>query len=114
MHNDKDPKIDDRFSFQSILNTNDRALIYNIQIKHFLKIICFEHIWQNKGTFSKIKLIHAVKSKLLERYNIFFKEAVRGNIMVKGRTPDKLHSKLSEQLQNGKLYQHEIRQTDDF
>ena len=84
--------MDDRFSYQSILNTNDIALSYNNQIKNFLEIIGFEHVWQNKGTFSKPKLVHAVKSKLLERYNIFFKEAVRGNITVKGRTLDKLRT----------------------
>ena len=33
-----------------------------------------------------------LKVKLLERYNIFFKEAVRGNITVKGRTLDKLQT----------------------
>lgn len=92
IHDDKNPKMDDRFSFQSILNTNDIALSYNNQLKCFLEIIGFEHIWQNKGTFSKIKLLHAVKSKLLERYNIFFKEAVRGNITVKGRKLDKLRT----------------------
>ena len=84
--------MDDRFSYQSILNTNGIALSYNNQIKNFLEIIGFEHIWQNKGTFSKLKLVHAVKSKLLERYNIFFQEAVRGNITVKGRTLDKLRT----------------------
>ena len=92
IHDDKDPEIDDRFSYQSILNTNDIALSYNKQIKCFLKIIGFEHIWQNKGTCSKTKLIHAVKSKLLERYDIFLKEAVRGKITVKGRTLDKLRT----------------------
>ena len=88
IHNDEDPKMDDRFSYQSILNTNDIALSYNNQIKSFLEIIGFKHIWQNKGT----NLIHAVKSKLLERCNIFFKKAVRGNITVKGRTLDKLRT----------------------
>ena len=57
--------MDDRFSYQSILNTNDIALSYNNQIKCLLEIIGFEHIWQNKGTFSKIKLIHAAKSKTI-------------------------------------------------
>ena len=31
-------------------------------------------------TKDETKLIHAVQSNLLERYTIFFKEAVRGNI----------------------------------
>ena len=61
IHNDKDPKMVDRFSYQSILNTNGIALSYNNQIKNFLEIIGFEHTWQNKGTFSKLKLVHAVK-----------------------------------------------------
>ena len=74
IHNDKDPKTDDRFSFQSILNTNDIAFSYNNQLNFFFEIIGFEHIWQNKETFFS-KLIHADKSKLLERYNIFFKKS---------------------------------------
>ena len=68
------------------------AVIHNNQIKCFLEIKGFEHVWQNKGTFSKTKLIHTVNSKLLERYNIFFKEAVSGNMTVKGRSQDKLRT----------------------
>ena len=57
-----------------------------------MNLIGFEHVWENKGTFSKRKLIKAVKGKLLERYNFFFKKAKSGEITVKGRTLDKLRT----------------------
>ena len=54
--------------------------------------IGFDHVWQNKGTFSKGSLINAVEKKLIERYNPFFKEAITGRITVNGRKLDKLRA----------------------
>ena len=59
---------------------------------NFLKIIGFDHVWQNKGTFSKRSLKNGVEKKFIERYNSFFKEAITGRITVKGRTLDKLRT----------------------
>ena len=44
---------------------------------------------KKKGTFSKRKLINAIERKLIERYNLFFKEVITGRVIVKGRTLDK-------------------------
>ena len=55
----------------------------------FLKVIGFDHVWQNKGSFSERRLINALEKKLIERYNSFFKEAITRIITVKGRTLDK-------------------------
>ena len=38
---------------------------YNEQIKCFLKLSGFGHVWDNRGTFSRKKLIRAVKNKLI-------------------------------------------------
>ena len=52
----------------------------------------FDHVWQNKGTFSKRSLINAVEKKWIERFNSFLKEAITGRITVKGRKFDKLRT----------------------
>ena len=39
-----------------------------------------------------INYINAVKRKLIERYSLFFKEAITGRTTVKGRTLDKLRT----------------------
>ena len=62
------------------------------KIKKFLNTIWFDHVWQNKGTFSKRTLINAIERKLIERYNLFFKEVITGRATVKGRTLDKLRT----------------------
>ena len=71
-------------------NGDEMKSSYGEQIKYFFRIIGFDNVWQNKGTFSKRGLINAVEKKLIERYNSFFKEAITGRIIVKGRTLDKL------------------------
>ena len=40
----------------------------------------------------KRSLINAVERKLVERHNLFFKEAITGRITIKGRTLDKLRT----------------------
>ena len=42
--------------------------------------------------YKEASLINAVNRKLIERYNLFFKEAITGSITVKGRTLDKLRT----------------------
>ena len=88
----KTPKHVTNSSIQTLLNGDEIKSSFGDYIKKFLRIIGFEHIWQNKGTFSKRKLINAVERKLIERYNSFFKEAINGRITVKGRTLDKLRT----------------------
>ena len=73
-------------------NGDEMKSSYGEQIKYFFRIIGFDNVWQNKGTFSKRSLINAVEKKLIERYNSFFKEAITGRIIVKGRTLDKLRT----------------------
>ena len=90
---DENPKAHDKFIFfQSLLNGDKIKSSFGDQIKSFLKVIGFDHVWQNKGTFSKRKLTNAVKRKLKERYNSFFKEAITGRTTVKGRTFNKLRT----------------------
>ena len=36
----------------------------------------FNHVWDNQGTFSKNRLIHAINKKLEERYTQFWKESL--------------------------------------
>ena len=57
----------------------------------YVLVIGIDHVWQNKGTFSKRSLINAVEKKSIETYNSFFKEAITGRITVKGRI-DKLRT----------------------
>ena len=45
------------FTFQSLLNGDEIKSSYGEQIKTFFKIIVYDHVWQNKGTFSKRSLI---------------------------------------------------------
>ena len=90
--NDENPKAHDEFIFQSLLNGDEIKSSFGDQIKKFLKAIGFDHVWQNKGTFSKRKLINAIERKLIERYNLFFKEVITGRATVKGRTLDKLRT----------------------
>ena len=92
INDDEKPKAHDKFIFQSLLNGDEIKLSFEDQIKSFLKAIGFDHVWQNKGSFSNRKLINAVKRKLIERYNLFIKEAITGRTTVKGRTFDKLRS----------------------
>ena len=57
-------------------------------------MIGFEHVWENKGTFSKRTLIKAVKGKLLERFNFFFKKKVQvGKDQEKAQSEKDSHSK---------------------
>ena len=88
----KNPKACDKFIYQTLLNGDEIKSSFGDHIKNLLRVIGFEHVWQNKGTFSKRKLINAVERKLIERYNSFFKEAINGRITVKGRTLDKLRT----------------------
>ena len=81
-------KAHDKF-IQSLLNEDE---IKSNQIKSFLKVIGFDRVWQNKGSFSNRKLINAVKRKLIETYNLFLKEAITGRTAFKGRTLDKLRT----------------------
>ena len=92
INDDEIPKAQNKFTFQSLINGDEIKSSYGEQIKNFLKIIGFDHVWRNKGTFSKRSLINAVEKKLIERYNSFFKEAITGRITVKGRTLDKLRT----------------------
>ena len=88
----KNPKACDKFIYQTVLNGDEIKSSFGDHIKNLLRVIGFEHVWQNKGTFSKRTLINAVERKLIERYNSFFKEAINGRITVKGRTLDKLRT----------------------
>ena len=92
INDDENPKAHDKFIFQSFLNGDEIKSSFEDQIKSFLKVIGFDHVWQNKGSFSNRKLINAVKRKLIERYNLLFKEAITGRTTVKGRTLDNLRS----------------------
>ena len=92
INDDENPKAHDKFIFQSLLNGDEITSSFEDQIKSFLKFIEFDHVWQNKGSFSNRKLINAVKRKLIERYNLFFEEAITGRTTVKGRTLDKLRT----------------------
>ena len=78
--------------FSSLLDGDEIKSSFEDQIQSFLKFIGFDHVWQNKGSFSNRKLINAVKRKLIERYSLFFKEAITGRTTVKGRTLDKLRT----------------------
>ena len=49
------------FTFQSLINGDEIKSSYGEQIKTFLKIIGYDHVWQYKGTFSKRSLINAVE-----------------------------------------------------
>ena len=89
INDEENNKSQDKFVFQSVSGEYEEKSSFGDQIKKFLNLIGFEHVWENKGTFSKKKLIKAVKCKLLERYNFFFKKAISGEITVKGRTLDK-------------------------
>ena len=40
-----------KFTFQSLINGDEIKSNYGEQIKNFLKIIGYDHVWQNKGTF---------------------------------------------------------------
>ena len=81
-----------KYIFQSLIIGNEIKSSFGEQIKNFLKVIWFDHAWQNKGTFSKRSLINAVERKLIERHNSFFKEAITDRITFKGRTSDKLRT----------------------
>ena len=90
--NDENAKAHDKFIFQSLLNGDEIKSSFGDQIKKIFKANGFDHVWQNKGTFSKRKLINAIERKLIERYNLFFKEVITGRVTVKGRTSDKLRT----------------------
>ena len=92
INNVKNPKACDKFIYPTLLNGDEIKSSFGDHIKNLLRVIGFEHVWQNKGTFSKRKLINAVERKLIERYISFFKEAINGRITVKGRTLDKLRT----------------------
>ena len=62
IYNDEIPKARNRFTFQSLINGDEIKSSYGEHII-FLKIIGFDHVWQNKGTFSKRRLINAVEKK---------------------------------------------------
>ena len=60
--NDKENnKSQDKFVFQSVSGKYEEKSSFGDQIKKFLNLIGFEHVWENKGTFSKRKLIKAVR-----------------------------------------------------
>ena len=88
----KTPKHMTNSILQSLVNGDEIKSSFEDQIKSFLKVIGFDPVWQNKGSFSNRKLINAVKRKLIERCNLFFKEAITGRTIVKGRTLDKLRT----------------------
>ena len=92
INDDENPKAHHKFIFQSLLNGDEIKSSFENKIKSFLKVIVFDHVWQNKGAFSNRKLINAVKRNLIERYSLFFKEAITGRSTVKGRTLDKLRT----------------------
>lgn len=90
-----DPNIcnfDKRFTYQSLSSdSNEETSSYNEQIKCFLELSGFEHVWLNKCTFSTKKFINAVKNKLTDRYNDYFMKAISGEITVNnGRKLEKL------------------------
>ena len=59
INDDENPKAHDIFIFQSLLNGDEIKSSFEDQIKSFLKVIGFDHVWQNKGSFSNRKLIDA-------------------------------------------------------
>ena len=92
INDDEIPTAQNKITFQSLINGNEIKSSYGEQIKNFFKIIRFDRVWRNKGSFSKRSLINAVEKKLIGRYNSFFKEAITGRITVKGRTLDNLRT----------------------
>ena len=63
---------------------------FNKHIFKFLKLINFDHVWNNKGTMSEGKLISAVKKILQERYGNYFFSCLSGEKQNKLRTYYKL------------------------
>ena len=63
----KKNKTHDKFIYRTLLNEYEIKSRSGDQVKNFLMITGFEHVWRNKGTFSKEKLINAVEKKLIER-----------------------------------------------
>ena len=62
MHiNGEIPKSHNKFTFQSLINVDEIKSSYGEQIKDLLKIIGFDHVWQNKGHFSKRSLTNDVE-----------------------------------------------------
>ena len=49
----KTPKACDKFIYQTILNGDEIKSSIVDHIKNLLRVIGFEHVWQNKWTFSK-------------------------------------------------------------
>ena len=66
INDDEIPKAQNKFTFQSLINGDELKSSYGEQIKNFLKIIGIDHVWQNKGTFSKRSLINAVEKKFIK------------------------------------------------
>ena len=64
INDDEIPKAQNKFTSQSLINGDEIKSSYGEQIKNFLKIIGFDHVWQNKGTFSKRSLINDVEKKI--------------------------------------------------
>ena len=60
MNDVKKPKACDKFIYQTLLNGDEIKSSFGDHIKNLFRVIGFEHVWQNKGTFSKRKLINAV------------------------------------------------------
>ena len=52
INDDENPKAHDKFIFQSLLNGDEIKSSFEDQIKSFLKVIGFDPVWQNKGSFS--------------------------------------------------------------
>ena len=53
---------------------------YGTKIKQTLYELGFGHIWENGNTFSKQKFNHALLDKLKNRYNMFWKKSINGDI----------------------------------
>ena len=86
---------------------------YNEQIKCFLQLSGFGHVWDNRGTFSIKKLIRAVKNKVTYRYSDYFMKAISGEIIVNnGRKLEKLRMfKNFKSFIIRKIPQSEFRET---
>ena len=50
---DEIPKAQNKFTFQSLINGDEIKISFGEQIKNFLKIIWFDHVWQNKELIQK-------------------------------------------------------------
>lgn len=66
-----------RLSYLSLIHNDGEVHgTFNHNIGCLLKNLGFSHVWQNKGTLSVNKLIHAIKCIMLSRYEKYFNSVI--------------------------------------